>query len=97
MSLLLEASNRDVDSLNTPRPFSWRFLWAANWKRIIANLLSVPLLIRVSYQYVGIELMILAAIGIGIMIDQAAIILKRIGVLSSQKAADKVTQKLNQA
>lgn len=97
VSLLLEASNRDIESPNTPIKFSWKFLWAANWKRIFANFLAVPLLIRVSYQYVGIEMMILAAIGVGAIIDQAAIYLKKIGVLSSQKSADKITQKLNQA
>lgn len=95
VSLLLEASNRDIASTNTPVKFSWRFLWAANWKRIFANFLAVPLLIRISYQYVGIEMMILAAIGIGAIIDQAAMKLKKIGVLSSQKTADKIHQKIN--
>lgn len=97
VSLLLETSNRDITSSNTPIKFSWEFLWAANWKRIFANFLAVPLLIRVSYQYIGTEMMILASIGIGALIDQAAIYLKKIGVLSSQKAADKVNEKLNQA
>lgn len=97
VSLLFEASNRDIMSSNTPIKFSWKFLFAANWKRIIANFLAVPLLIRLTYQYIGMEAMIAVSIGFGIVIDQAALYLKKIGVLSSQKAADKIHEKINQS
>ena len=96
VSLLLEANSRDVDSKNTPKPFSGRFLWAANYKRILANVLALPILVRITYPSLGMEAMFLAAIGIGVMADRAALWLKSIGVLSSNKSAARVKAQIEQ-
>jgi hypothetical protein len=94
VSLLLEASKRDIASSNTPVKFSYRFLFAANTKRLIANFLAVPLLIRLVYEYGEMKWMILVAITIGVIIDRAAMWLKNIGVLTSNKAAARVAQQI---
>lgn len=94
VSLLLEASKRDISSTNTPVKFSYRFLFAANTKRIVANFLAVPLLIRLVYEYGEMKWMILVAITIGVIIDRAAMWLKNIGILASNKAAAKVAQQI---
>lgn len=94
-SLLFEASNRDITSDNTPVKWSTRFLLAANVKRIIANLLAVPLLIRVGYDQIDMKWMVLLSIAIGLLIDRAFMLLKNIGVLASDKFASKVAEKIS--
>lgn len=96
VSLLLEANGRDVDSKNTPKPFSGKFLWAANYKRILANALALPILVRITYPSLGVEAMLLASIGIGFVADRAALWLKSIGILSSNKTAAKVNSQIEQ-
>lgn len=96
VSLLLESNNRDVDSKNTPRPFKTRFLWAANYKRILANALALPILVRITYPSLGIEAMILASIGFGFVSDRAAMWLKGVGILSSNKSAARVNAQIEQ-
>ena len=96
VSLLLEANNRNVDSTNTPKPFKTRFLWAANYKRILANALALPILVRITYPSLGIEGMLLASIGIGFAADRAAMWLKGIGILSSNKTAARVNAQIEQ-
>jgi hypothetical protein len=93
-SLLFEASNRDIASDNTPKRWSTKFLLAANIYRLLANLLSIPLLIRLEYQYVSMEWMILLVIAQGILIDRAFMVLKNIGVLASDKFASKFAAKI---
>lgn len=90
VSLLLDTSSRDVASKNTPVHFSWNFLLAANWKRIIANVLSIPILIRLFYPNFSLEVMLGIAIGVGFAADRAAMWLRNIGALSSNKAANRV-------
>lgn len=94
VSILLELSNRDITSPATPVKISWKFFWIHNLPRFIANFLAIPILIRLSYSYVGAEVMILAAIGIGAGIDRGALLLKKIGILSNNKYADKIAEKL---
>lgn len=94
-SLLFEASNRDIASDNTPKKWSTKFLLASNVLRLIANLLAIPLLIRLEYEYVGMEWMILLVIAEGILIDRAFMVLKNIGILASDKFASKVANKIS--
>lgn len=94
-SLLFEASNRDIASDNTPKKWSTRFLLASNIKRIIANILAVPLLIRVGYDQIDMKWMVLLSIAIGLLIDRAFMVLKNIGVLASDKFASKVADKIS--
>lgn len=93
-SLLFEASNRDIASDNTPKKWSTRFLLASNILRLLANILTIPLLIRLEYQYVGMEWMILLVIAQGILIDRAFMVLKNIGVLASDRFASKFANKI---
>lgn len=95
-SLLFEASNRNITSTNTPVKWSTKFLLAANLWRLIANFLSIPLIIRLVYEYVDMKWMILLAIAAGLLIDRAYMILKNIGVLASDKFASKIADKISQ-
>lgn len=94
-SLLFEASRRDIGSDNTPKRWSWRFLVAANIFRIAANFLSIPLLIRLVYEYVDMKWMILLCIAFGLVIDRAFMLLKNIGVLASDKFASNIANKIS--
>lgn len=93
-SLLFEASNRDISSLNTPVKWSTKFLFAANWLRLLANLLAIPLLIRMEYEYIDMKWMILVVIAEGILIDRAFMVLKNIGVLATDKFASRIAEKV---
>ncbi len=90
VSLLVESSTRKVISADSPIKFSWHFLLTANGKRIIANFLAVPVLIRIIYPMVTPELMILAAAGVGAIIDRTALWLRDLGILSNKKAANRL-------
>lgn len=95
-SLLHEASHRDISSTNTPVKFSWKFLFAANMWRLVSNFLAIPLLIRLVYEYVDMKWMILLSIAFGLVIDRAFMILKNIGVLTSDTFASKIADKIKQ-
>jgi len=95
-SLLFEASNRDIASDNTPKKWSTKFLLASNILRLLANLLTIPLLIRLEYQYVSMEWMILLVIAQGVLFDRAFMVLKNIGVLASDKFASKFADKISE-
>lgn len=93
-SMLIELANRDVTSANTPIKVSWKFFTVANLARIIANVLLIPIFIRLVYQYLDPTWMILLSIGIGAGVDRLAMLFKKIGVLSTDKLAAKVADKL---
>ena len=94
-SLLFEASNRDIASDATPKKFSWDFLLASNFKRLVANILSIPLLIRIGYDQIDMKWMVLLSIAIGLLIDRAFMLLKNMGVLASDKFASKVAERVS--
>ena len=93
-SLLFEASNRDIASDNTPKKWSTKFLLASNLFRLLANLLAIPLLIRMEYEYLDMKWMILLVIAEGILFDRTFMVLKNIGVLASDKFAAKFANKV---
>lgn len=93
-SLLFEASNRDIASDSTPKKWSTKFLLASNILRLLANLLAIPLLIRVEYEYIDMKWMILLVIAQGVLFDRAFMVLKNIGVLASNKFASKIADKI---
>lgn len=95
VSLLIEASNRDIASKATPVKFSWSFLVAANIPRLIANFLCIPILIRLIYQYVAPDYMLFLSIGVGFAVDRLGMLLKNIGVLTSSKIAAQIADKLS--
>lgn len=93
-SLMFEASNRDIASNSTPKRWSTKFLFAANWLRLLANLLAIPLLVRMEYEYIDMKWMILIVIAEGILIDRAFMVLKNIGILASDKFASRIADKV---
>ena len=95
-SLLFEASNRNIASSNTPVKWSTKFLLASNVYRLIANLLAIPLIIRVAYDQIDMKWMVLLSIGFGLLFDRAFMFLKNIGVLASDKFASKIADKISQ-
>lgn len=94
-SLFFEASNRDISSANTPVKWSTKFLLASNLYRLIANVLAIPLLIRISYDQIDMKWMVLLSVGYGIMIDRAFMFLKNIGVLTSNNFASKIKERIS--
>lgn len=98
VSLLWEASDRDLQSPNSPVRFSWAFLFSANLKRIIANLVLVPLMVRWLYPKFSIEAMVLTAMLIGICFDRLFMFLKNKGIsfFTNQELASKVNEKVSQ-
>jgi hypothetical protein len=94
VSVLIESSNRDIASTNTPVKFSLTFLFAANVKRFVANVLLIPIAVRLVYQYVPLEAMILLSTGIGFGVDRLAMMAKNLGILTTNKLAAQVAEKL---
>lgn len=95
VSVLIEASNRDLSSSNSPVKFSWKFLWAANAGRFIANFLCIPIAIRLIYEYAGAEVMLFLSIGIGFGVDRLGMLLKNAGILTTNRLAKQVADKLS--
>ena len=95
ISLLIEAVNRDVNSPNTPSKWSTKFLIAHNILRIIINLLLIPICIRLIYEYIPMEWMLLMSVGIGAGSDRLMLLFKNLGILTTNKLASKVADKIN--
>ena len=53
---LLEVQNRDIDSKNTPRYFSWKFWYKDNIKRYIATILFLYIQFRFFKELTGNDL-----------------------------------------
>lgn len=95
VSVLIESTNRDLASKNTPVKFSWAFLMADNVKRFVANTLLIPIAVRLIYQYVPPEAMLLLSCGIGFGVDRLALMAKNLGLLTTNKLANSITTKLS--
>lgn len=94
--ILVDASNRDVASARTPVKFSLKFWLADNLARVLANILLIPIAIRLCYEYVTPTWMLFLAAGIGFGVDGLGLIAKRFGVLTTNKLAERINQKLTQ-
>lgn len=94
VSVLIEANNRDLSSTNTPVKFSYLFLFAANLKRFIANVLLVLIAVRLIYQYIPLEGMLLLSCGIGFGADRLGMLAKNLGLLTTNKLAAGIANKL---
>lgn len=94
--ILIDASNRDVTSARTPVKFSLKFWLADNLARVLANLLLIPIAIRLCYEYVNPTWMLFLSAGIGFGVDGLGLIAKRFGVLTTNKLAERINQKLTQ-
>lgn len=70
ISLLVHATNRDKNSTKTPYKFSFVFLIADNWQRILLNLLLILVTIRFCKEVTGIDLNMFVSLCIGISYDK---------------------------
>lgn len=93
--ILYDISKRDVTSARTPERLSFRFWLADNLARIMANLLLIPITIRLLYEYVNPTWMLFLAAGIGFGFDALGLIAKRSGLLTTNKLAERVNEKIN--
>lgn len=97
-SILIDISKRDISSTNTPQKFSLQFWFAHNLLRFVANLLAIPLAIRIlsAWENDNPTLMVVLSILIGFGIDILAIAMKNAGILATNKLADKIKDKIDQ-
>lgn len=93
--IFIDAAGRDVSSARTPGKFSVRFWFADNLARVIANILLIPIVIRMCYEYVPPVWMLALSAGIGFGVDGLALIAKNYGILTTKKLAEKMNAKLN--
>lgn len=94
--ILYDLSKRDVSSARTPAKLSLQFWLADNLARIMANLLLIPIAIRLCYEYVNPTWMLFLAAGIGFGIDGLGMVAKRFGLLTTSKLAERINQKISQ-
>jgi hypothetical protein len=93
--IFIDAAGRDVSSTRTPGKFSIRFWLADNLARVVANLLLIPIAIRLSYEYVPPVWMLALSCGIGFGVDGLALLAKNYGILTTKKLSEKMNNKLN--
>jgi hypothetical protein len=97
VSILINLSMRDQNSPATPTKVSLAFWFAHNLTRALANLLATPLIIRLLLAAnLPPTMMVFLSIGIGAGIDRLAMLLKNMGVLTTNKLAEKVKDKIDQ-
>lgn len=95
ISLLIEVNTRQIDSARTPVKFSYRFMLAHNVLRILISFLLVPLFIRALYEYLPTTWMLFVSMGLGAGADRLALLFKNIGILTTNRLASKVADKIN--
>lgn len=95
ISLLIEVNGRNVNSPNTPVKFSYKFMLAHNLLRIIISILLVPIAIRLLYEYIPAPWMLFVSVGIGAGADRLALLFKNIGLLTTNKLASKIAEKID--
>ena len=75
--LLMGTRLRDPRSINSPRYFSWQYLWSDNTRRILASILAVYLTLRFMPELTGWELNEWKAVIVGTAWDGIALFLKQ--------------------
>lgn len=97
VSILIDISKRDVASAATPQRFSLQFWFAHNLLRFVANVMAIPLAIRLlmTWESASPALLVFFSILLGFGIDIVAMALKNAGVLATNKLADKIKDKLD--
>lgn len=93
--VLYDISTRDVNSTRTPGKFNLKFWLADNLTRVMANLLLIPIAIRLCYEYVNPTWMLFLAAGIGFGVDALGMLAKRFGLLTTNKLAERINEKIN--
>lgn len=75
--LLMGTRLRDPKSLDSPKHWSWSYLWCDNTKRIYANLIAVIISLRFMTELFGWELTVWKGFVIGTGWDVIALIIKQ--------------------
>lgn len=95
ISIMIEVSNRDPASPATPYNFSWKFMVASNVTRFVANFLLIPIFIRLTYEYADPKWMLFISLGIGFGVDRLAMLAKQYGILTTNKLASAIADKIS--
>lgn len=91
---LIETTGRDVNSIKTPKKWSWKFWIKDNWRRYLLTILCSYVLFRFYTEFSGHPFSNFDSITLGIMGDgAAATIKKRIGAIGGDR--DKLTTQIN--
>lgn len=94
---LTEAGSRDVASPNTPVKWNWKFWFHDNWRRYLTTILCSYVLFRFYNQVSGHPFGYMDAVGIGLIGDGiAAVLKKKIKVFADDRLkAMKIVKKEN--
>lgn len=84
ISLLIQTSNRDKNSMRTPYKFSWGFMIADNWQRVLLNILLILITVRFCQELTGKKLSLFVALTIGITYDKILELLRNFCVLDKK-------------
>jgi hypothetical protein len=76
ISLLIHATNRDKNAPRTPVKFSFSFLLADNWQRILLNLLMILVTLRFCKEITGYDINMFVALVIGLAYDKLGELLR---------------------
>lgn len=94
--MFVELQTRNVDSKRTPEKFSFKFWMYDNIARFVGNPLLIFLAIRAGIEYISPFWMLFYSMGIGFGSDGLGILAKRMGILTTSKLAEKITEKINE-
>lgn len=94
--MFVELKTRNPDSLRSPEKFSMKFWLLDNLARFIGNPLLIFIAIRACYEYIPPVGMLFVSIGIGFGSDRLGVLAKRMGILTTSKMAERVTEKINE-
>lgn len=85
ISSLLQTTGRDVNSIATPKHFSWQFFFSDNWKRYLTGFLLIYVSLRFGPELFSVDITTFWALVIGLGNDKIAQIIKDKTNLLGQK------------
>lgn len=94
--VFIELKTRNADSLRSPEKFSFKFWLTDNIARFVGNPLLIFLAIRAGIEYISPLWMLFYSMGVGFGSDGLGILAKRMGILTTSKLAEKITEKINE-
>jgi hypothetical protein len=92
--VIADVSMRNPNSSRTPGDFSFKFFLMDNALRVLANLLLIPIFVRICLEYMSGFPMLLMSVGIGFGIEGLALLGKRLGLLTTSKLSEWFGDKL---
>jgi len=94
ISIFQNIATRNVAS---PSPVKWStwYMLVDNCIRFLANILVIPLIIRVTYENVSFVWEFVIAVVAGVGVDRLALWLKNIGIFAMDKFTEQIKAKIN--